>query len=70
VPQSLIDAYKWYAIAAAKGDVESRTRVDVLASQLGADERAAAEKAAADFRPQPETPAANTLPNAARLMGS
>ena len=59
VPQSLVDAYKWYAIAASQGDTESKSRIDALATQLSADERAAAQKAATGFRPQPLNRAAN-----------
>ena len=43
VPQSLLDAYKWYAIAAAQGDNESKSRIEALATQLSADDRAAAQ---------------------------
>jgi len=49
VPQSLLDAYKWYAIAAAQGDAESRQRLSVLQTQLGDADRAAAQRAAANF---------------------
>ena len=34
VPQSLLDAYKWYAIAAAPGDTESKSRIAALQTQL------------------------------------
>ena len=36
MPQSLLDAYKWYSIAAASGDSESKARIGALQSQLGA----------------------------------
>jgi localization factor PodJL len=62
VPQSLIDAYKWYAIAAAGGDTESKARIDALATQLSADDKAAAQKAAEAFRPQVLDPKANIPP--------
>ncbi|MGZ5936844.1 MAG: hypothetical protein ACXWLK_05555 [Rhizomicrobium sp.] len=62
VPQSLLDAYKWYAIAAAAGDTESKTRIDALATQLSADDRAAAQHSADAFRPQPLNPKANVAP--------
>ena len=61
VPQSLIDAYKWYAIAAAAGDTESRTRMSAIANELSADDLAAAERAAAAFKP-PRTGDANPVP--------
>jgi len=38
-------------------------------AQLGADDRAAAEKAAADFHPAPESRVANSPPDAATLVG-
>jgi localization factor PodJL len=63
VQQSLIDAYKWYAIAAAQGDSESKARLDVISTQLNADERAAAQKAAAEFHPQPLDRNANVPPD-------
>jgi localization factor PodJL len=63
VKQSLVDAYKWYAIAAAQGDTESKARIDALSTQLSPTDRAAAQQAAASFRPQPLNPAANTAPS-------
>jgi localization factor PodJL len=53
VPQNLTDAYRWYVIAAKTGDKESKDRVDALSSQLSAEDRAAAETAAGEFKPQP-----------------
>jgi localization factor PodJL len=67
VPQSLSEAYKWYAIAAAQGDAESKARIDAIATQIGARERAAAEKTAAEFRPEPLNRAANEPSDAASL---
>jgi localization factor PodJL len=63
VQQSLIDAYKWYAIAAAQGDAESKARLEVISTQLSADERAAAQKAASEFRPPPLDRDANVPPD-------
>jgi localization factor PodJL len=63
VQQSLIDAYKWYAIAAAQGDAESKARLEVISTQLSADERAAAQKAASEFRPLPLDRDANVPPD-------
>lgn len=59
VPQSLIDAYRWYLVAAKAGDRESKDRVDALSSQLSAQDRAAAETAAAQFKPLPMNTSAN-----------
>jgi localization factor PodJL len=69
VPQSLIDAYKWYEIAAARGDPESRARIETLGSELGAEDKAAATQAAAEFRAAPQNRAANMPPDAATLLG-
>jgi localization factor PodJL len=63
VPQSLVDAYKWYAIAASQGDTESKTRIDALTTQLAADDRAAAQRSAEAFRPQPMNRHANSAPD-------
>ena len=62
VPQSLLDAYKWYAIAAANGDGESKTRMDALATQISADDKAAAQHAADAFHPQAIDPKSNVAP--------
>jgi localization factor PodJL len=62
VKQSLADAYKWYLVAAAQGDAESKSRAEALATQLNDSDRAAAQAAAAAFKPQPLVPAANSLP--------
>lgn len=62
VKQSLIDAYKWYLIAAAQGDAESKTRADALSTQLSDTDRAAAQQAAAAFRPERMNPSANSAP--------
>lgn len=62
VPQSLVDAYKWYAIAATSGDTESKARIDALATQLSAEDRAAALRSVAAFRAQPLDPKANVAP--------
>ncbi len=67
VPQSLLDAYKWYAIAAAQGDSESRARIDALSTQLSTDDRAAAQHAAETFKPAPVDPRSNTPPQISDL---
>jgi localization factor PodJL len=59
VPQSLMDAYRWYLIAAKSGDKESKDRIEALGSQLLPVDRAAAETAAAQFKPQPMNARAN-----------
>jgi TPR repeat protein len=62
VPQSLLDAYKWYAIAAAAGDVESRTRMSAIESELSPEDLAAAQRAAAAFKPPPANDANAAAP--------
>lgn len=52
VPQSPADAYAWFLIAAAGGDTAARERASGLRQSLSADERAAAEEAAASFAPR------------------
>jgi localization factor PodJL len=69
VPQSLLDAYKWYNIAARAGDSESKARVGVLRSQLSDSDRAAAEKSAASFHAAPLVRSANVPPELADLNG-
>ncbi len=59
VPQSLPNAYRWYVIAAQAGDKESKDRIDAIASQLSASDRAAGEKSAAEFKPASMNPEAN-----------
>jgi len=68
VPQSLLDAYKWYSIAAAQGDTESKARMDAIATQLSADDLAAAQKAAQTFKPASLQSAANDVPKEALII--
>jgi localization factor PodJL len=67
VPQSLLDAYKWYSIAAAAGDSESKQRMETLRSQLNDSDKAAANKSAAIFHAAPLNRAANVPPEPADL---
>ena len=69
VQQSLTQAYKWYAIAAAQGDPECKARMEAIASQISVADRAAAEKGAADFQPAAIDKAANAPPIAELLIG-
>jgi len=52
VSQNPAEAYKWYLIAAHSGDVPSRDSAQQLKAQLSPQSQAAAERAAASFRPQ------------------
>jgi localization factor PodJL len=56
VAKNLAEAYKWYLVAAAAGDPESKANVQTLKSQLRADARATAERAAAALHSQFEGP--------------
>ena len=67
VPQSLVDAYKWYSIAATSSDAESKARIGVLQTQLGDADRAAASKSAATFHAAPLNRSANVPPEPADL---
>jgi Sel1 repeat len=67
VPQSLVDSLKWYSIAAASGDAESRTRMVLLQHQLSDADKAAAAKAAQAFHPAPLDRAANVPPQVGEL---
>ena len=69
VQQSLIDAYKWYAVAAEQGDAESKARIDALSSQLSPEDKTAAQKAAESFRPDATDRNANTPPDQAMVIG-
>ncbi|HEX2590035.1 MAG TPA: TetR family transcriptional regulator, partial [Rhizomicrobium sp.] len=44
VPPNMSDAYKWYAVAAHSGDAESKKRMNAIASQMDADDLAAAQR--------------------------
>ena len=52
VPLNRAEAYKWYLVAAGKGDHDARASADTLKTQLPADQAAAAERAAGGFLAQ------------------
>ena len=62
LPKSPPDAYKWFAIAAAAGDKESKTRLALLQSSLSPADRTNAGRLATNFRPLPLNLAANVPP--------
>jgi localization factor PodJL len=68
VQQSLLDAYKWYAIAAARGDAESKARIALLATQMSAEDKAAAQRAASSFHASPLARTANEPPPISMLV--
>lgn|GEM_PF-4532230 len=67
VPQNLGEAYKWYSIAAKAGDAVSKTRVEVLSSQLDAQALTTARAAAIAFHPAPLGRVANVMPQLSDL---
>ena len=67
MPQSLLNAYRWYAIAAAQGDAESKARLQTIAAQMSDDDRAAAQKAADTFKAAPLDARANVAPTVEEL---
>ena len=67
VTQNLVEAGKWYSVAARSGDKESQKRADLVRAQLGTNEQAVVSKAAKDFRAVPFDLAANVPPDAGNL---
>ena len=70
VPQSLLDAYKWYGIAAASGDVIAKTRAGAIATQLSSEELSAAQKAVAEFKPQTLNKQSNDVPSMPQVLAA
>jgi localization factor PodJL len=68
VKASLTEAYKWYAIASVQGDTESRTRVEALATQLPAAEKAVADATAKAFKARTADATANDPPPLAQVV--
>lgn len=68
LPQSLLDAYKWYSIAARAGDAVAKARAEAIATQVSAEELAAARQAVANFKPQPLDPKANDVPSVTEVL--
>ena len=46
------EAYKWFVIAAAKGDENAKRRMAAIAPRMTPEQKAKAEKDAADFKPK------------------
>jgi localization factor PodJL len=67
VRQSLLDAYKWYSVAAASGDAESKSRINILQTQLNDTDKETGNRLAAAFRPAPLNRRANVPPDMADL---
>jgi localization factor PodJL len=54
VPRDLAEAYKWFAVAAQGGDAQARASAVDLEAKLSPGQLAAADRAAAAFRPKSE----------------
>jgi localization factor PodJL len=61
VPQSNKESYKWFAIAAASGDVDAAKSRDDMGARLSGGDLAAAKAMAADFRPRTPPEAATQI---------
>jgi localization factor PodJL len=61
VPQDLIEAYKWFAIAADHGDTEAAKRRDAIAGTMTTADLAKGKAAASGFEPLPADPVANEV---------
>ena len=57
-PQSLVQAYQWFAVAAATGDVDAGKKRDEVGLKLSANDVAVAKALAAAFQPRIPDPAA------------
>jgi localization factor PodJL len=70
VPKDLVQAYKWFAIAANSGDAEARSSAMELQGKLPSAQLAAAEAQVNDFEPvgAPTAAANNTLVVAAQQI--
>ncbi len=62
VPQNYLQAYVWYALAAARGDATALTARDALAKQMTPEQIAAAQSMAAQWKPLAATPASPAAP--------
>ena len=62
VPQSFVQAYIWYSIAARGDDEEAAERAEVLRTQLKPAQLSVAERAVNAFKPEPFDASAQTAP--------
>jgi TPR repeat protein len=67
VAKNLVEAGKWYSIAAGSGDKEAKKRAELLRARLGTGEQAFIFQAAKQFRAVPFDMAANVPPDAGNL---
>ena len=70
MPQSLNDAYKWYAIAAAQGDAPSASRIEALRTQLPPAIVTAEQREAGAFVPLKVDAGANDVPDRIARTGA
>ncbi len=70
VPQSLVQSYQWFAIAAAQNDADAAHKRDEVGSKLSASDLAAAKAFAAAFQPKAVEPAAEALPSSTGWDGA
>jgi localization factor PodJL len=59
VKENLVEAYKWFAVAARGGDADAATKRDTLANAMRPDQLAEARGIAELWKPKPLDPAAN-----------
>ncbi|HHK74911.1 MAG TPA: hypothetical protein ENJ57_07080, partial [Rhizobiales bacterium] len=61
VPQSRIDAYKWFALAARNGDKDATNRLETIANQMDSKTLVKARMAVKSWKPAPVNLSANRL---------
>ena len=62
VPQSLVQAYIWYGIAARSDDAEAAERIEALRTQLKPSQRSFADREINAFQPEPFDASAQAAP--------
>jgi localization factor PodJL len=62
VTADMIEAYKWFAVAAAQGDSDAASRRDDVAKAMPPDDLAKARAAVASWHAKPALPEANAVP--------
>ncbi|HVU06935.1 MAG TPA: tetratricopeptide repeat-containing serine protease family protein [Verrucomicrobiae bacterium] len=60
VPKNYIEAYKWYSLAAAQGNEDAKKYLSIVEMRMTPDQIAEAQRLAAAFIPQKETPDSNS----------
>ena len=70
MPKKPVEAYTWYAVAAAAGDQEAATRRDLVKGAMTPTELAKAQKAVDGFQVATPDAAANEVPKLAGVLVS